>query len=83
MSQERKYNILYFGLLADRRGVPEETLESMAHTVEDLYAELDRKYGLGIDTRYFRAAVNDEFVYWDHPLLTGDTVAFMPPMSGG
>ena len=34
-------------------------------------------------TERMRVAVNDEFVAWDHALVSGDTVAFLPPMSGG
>ena len=30
-----------------------------------------------------RAAVNDEFIPWDHLLKDGDHIAFLPPMSGG
>jgi molybdopterin converting factor subunit 1 len=29
------------------------------------------------------AAVNEEYVPGDHPLADGDTVAFIPPVSGG
>ncbi len=60
-----------------------ETIESTAKSAASLYAELDAAHALGLDPRYFRAAVNDEFVFWDHPLQAGDTVAFLPPMSGG
>ncbi len=75
--------ICYFGLLAERRGFQEETLETSATTPAALYAELDARYALGLSIRDFRAAVNDEFVAWDHPLNDGDGVALMPPMSGG
>jgi molybdopterin converting factor small subunit len=30
-----------------------------------------------------RMAVNDNFVGLDHPLQDGDTLAFIPPVSGG
>ena len=30
-----------------------------------------------------RLAVNDEFVSWEHPLSEKDSIAFLPPMSGG
>ncbi len=75
--------ICYFGLLAERRGFSEESLETAAATPAELYAELDERHALGLSTRDFRVAVNDEFVAWDHPLKHADEVALMPPMSGG
>lgn len=73
----------YFGLLAERRGMSEERVVSSATTTSELYAELDELHGLGLATSDFRAAVNDEFVSWDHPLSEKDSVALLPPMSGG
>ena len=71
--------VCYFGLLAERRGLAEETVTTAAPTPAALFAEL----GLGISISGLRAAVNDEFVPWDHPLNDGDSVALLPPMSGG
>jgi molybdopterin synthase sulfur carrier subunit len=75
--------VCYFGLLTERRGLAEERLVSSATTPAALYAELDARHALGLATSDFRAAVNDEFVSWDHPLVENDTVALLPPMSGG
>lgn len=77
------YQISYFGLLAERRGLSEESLDSDAATPLALYQELDARHRLGLAANDMRAAVNDEFVSWDHPLQRNDRVAFLPPMSGG
>lgn len=77
------YHVSYFGLLAERRGLSDETLESHASTPRGLYQEIDSRDHLGLTVSDMRAAVNDEFVSWDHPLAIGDRVAFLPPMSGG
>lgn len=76
-------NICYYGLLADRRGLAQESLDSNPSTPAELYAALDSEHKLGLTTTDFRVAVNDEFVAWDRPLAENDTVAFLPPMSGG
>ena len=75
--------ICYFGLLAERRGLSEERKSSSTRTAAELYAELDSLHQLGLSISDFRVAVNDEFVAWDHPLADHDTVALLPPMSGG
>lgn len=77
------FTVCYFGLLADRRGLTNERVTSSATTPAALYAELDAAHGLGLAIADFRAAVNDAFVPWDHPLAENDTVALLPPMSGG
>ena len=83
MSEPRIYTVLYFGLLAERRGLAEEKVSSDAGTTAALYAELDAAHGLGLKTENFRVAVNDEFAAWDQEIIGGESIAFLPPMSGG
>lgn len=83
MSAPSFYQILYFGLLAERSGRSEESFASTAATPAALYRELNAIYQFGMAPRHLRVAVNAEFVSWDHPLAAGDTVALLPPMSGG
>ena len=77
------YQVSYFGMLAERRGLADERLASPAATPAALYQELDAAHRLGLAVSDLRAAVNDEFAPWDHPLKDGDRIAFLPPMSGG
>ncbi|MEO8614898.1 MAG: MoaD/ThiS family protein [Luteolibacter sp.] len=79
----KSYTVSYFGLLAERRGISEEQVTSTAGTPSELYQELDATHQLGLTVGNFRAAVNDEFAAWNHPLETGDRIALLPPMSGG
>ncbi len=73
----------YFGILADQRGLADESLQSRAPTVLALYHELAGKFALYRQVEFLRAAVNDEFVEWSCPINDNDRIAFMPPMSGG
>ena len=75
--------VCYYGLLAERRGLAEERVTSAATTSAALYAELCAAHALGLSTADFRVAVNDEFVSWDHQISENDSIAFLPPMSGG
>ncbi len=83
MNAEKHIAILYFGLLGERRGLAGERLETRAATPRELFGALEREHALGFSPDHLRVAVNDEFVAWDHALVSGDTVAFLPPMSGG
>ncbi len=75
--------ISYYGLLADRRGLSSERIETASSTPREVYRELDARHHLRLELPNMRAAVNDAFVSWDHPLRDGDRIAFLPPMSGG
>ncbi len=77
------YLVSYFGLLAERRGLSDESLTSHATTPAELYTELNDAHHLGLKIEHFRAAVNDEFAPWDLSLHDQDRIAFLPPMSGG
>ncbi|MDP3851244.1 MAG: MoaD/ThiS family protein [Luteolibacter sp.] len=77
------YQIHYFGLLGERRGLAEESIASPEQTPAGLYAAINAEHRLGMEVSDFRVAVNDEFTPWEHPLHDGDHIAFLPPMSGG
>lgn len=77
------YQIDYFGVLAERRGLASESLIHSATTPAQLYADLCSTHCLGLAMEDIRTAVNDEFSTWDRPLVVGDRIAFLPPMSGG
>lgn len=77
------YRIHYFGLLAGHRGLADESLTSNVDSARELYEEISAQHGLELPHQNIRAVVNDEMVPWDHPLVDGDEIAFLPPMSGG
>jgi molybdopterin synthase sulfur carrier subunit len=83
MNPSQQYSICYYGLLAERRGLAEETLNHPATSPAALYAALDAEHRLGLLVADLRVAVNDAFAPWDHPLADGDRIALLPPMSGG
>ena len=81
--------ILYFSWVRDRTGVGKEeiTLPENVTTVEQLATWLRGKsdgYGEAFaDLSIIRAAVNQEHVKLDHPIVADDEVAFFPPVTGG
>ena len=81
--------VLYFAWLRQRIGVAAEEfdLPSDVHTVDELVGWLTVKgpgYAKGFaEPQVIRAAVNYEYVPFDHVLTNADEVAFFPPVTGG
>jgi sulfur-carrier protein len=80
-----RVTILYFAHLVDRTGTREETREvpngATAVILRDLVAKAHTKLGESLKT--CRIAVDEEFVDGGTLLRDGQTVAFIPPVSGG
>ncbi|MEM6888530.1 MAG: molybdopterin converting factor subunit 1 [Pseudomonadota bacterium] len=80
-------NVLYFAWVRERIGVPRETLESQAATVQDLVDELksrEARYEMAFaDTSALRVALDQELSSFDAPLAGVREIAFFPPMTGG
>jgi molybdenum cofactor guanylyltransferase len=75
--------IQYFALMREQSGRSEETVETMASTPADLYAELQARYGFTLPREQLKVAVNSEFAPWSRRLAAGDAVVFIPPVAGG
>ena len=75
--------ILYFAQLKQSRGLAEESLDTETATVGALYRTLAEQHSLNLPLGQIRIARNEAFCPPDTPIEDGDTIAFMPPMSGG
>lgn len=76
--------VILFGALQDIGGWRERTIETAS--LEGLKALLTREDpGLGarLSGAGVFAVINRDMVRGDHPLGSGDEVAFIPPVSGG
>jgi molybdopterin synthase sulfur carrier subunit len=80
-------NVLYFAWVRERIGLPRETVETEASTVQDLVEELkarEARYEAAFaDTSALRVALDQELSDFDAPLAGVREVAFFPPMTGG
>ena len=80
-------DILYFAWLRERIGIPKESWETEAATVNDLVVELrarEERYALSFDdVSSLRVALYQEMSSFDAPLDGVCEVAFFPPMTGG
>ena len=81
--------ILYFAWMRQRIGSSAETVDLPGDvtTVNDLVDWLvgrGENYGQAFAKReVIRAAVNQEYVRFDHPVSNEDEIAFFPPVTGG
>ncbi|MFV0415997.1 MAG: molybdopterin converting factor subunit 1 [Chthoniobacterales bacterium] len=75
--------VLYFAVLREQSGAPQEEIHTRAATVGDLYHELRTQHHFTLESANLRIACNEDFVPLDHVFTSGDTLALMPPMSGG
>jgi MoaE-MoaD fusion protein len=80
-----RVRVLFFGQLKEITGVAQEDAElSEGARVEDLFERYGRRFPLlGSFRSSVAASVNQEYAGWSTPLVSGDEVAFLPPVSGG
>lgn len=74
--------ILFFAHLRDEAGHESVEIEAAGKTVAELKQIIAEQYGVQkLDTSM--AAINEEFSSNDEVIKDGDTIAFIPPVSGG
>ncbi|WP_026695936.1 molybdopterin converting factor subunit 1 [Peribacillus kribbensis] len=74
--------VLFFAFLKEAAGRESMEVEMSGETLADLKKKLSQEYRIeNLET--VMAAVNEEFAPDDTVLEEGDTVAFIPPVSGG
>ena len=80
-----RLRVLFFGRLRELTGIAEDSLEMPSGTtladIFDRYAARFPK--LASFHSSLVASRNEEFAAWDTPVSEGDTIAFLPPVSGG
>jgi molybdopterin converting factor subunit 1 len=81
--------LLYFGWVRQKVGCAEEqvappdSVRDVAGLIAWLVARSPGHAAAFADPRQIRAAVNQDFCKFDHPVAAGDEVAFFPPVTGG
>jgi len=80
-----KVNLLYFSSIKDTLGKSREEIElPEGSTISDLVEILENKYPQIFENLgSVMFAINEEYADKENPLKEGDTVALIPPVSGG
>lgn len=74
-------NILYFAHLKEATRLESEQLDAAGKTIAELKAILMERHSIKLNEAM--TAVNEEFTAEETILHEGDTIAFIPPVSGG
>lgn len=80
---QKKVTVLYFSVLKEQTQKSEETFQTQAATVNEIFDELDKKYQFNINKHMLRISINNEIQTWDDEIHHNDTIIFLPPYSGG
>lgn len=73
----------YFAALRTARGQAMEQIRIHPSTAQELYCKLRAQYHWALDPGEVRVAINGQFAPMDQAISSGDTIAFIPPVSGG
>ncbi|WP_313890870.1 molybdopterin converting factor subunit 1 [Psychrobacillus sp.] len=74
--------LLYFAGLKEKTGLEKEQIQFSGHQVKELVEFVQNKYE-NFSNSAVLVAVNEEYALPEDVLQVGDTVAFIPPVSGG
>lgn len=74
--------VLYFASLKEKIGHKQEQIQFAGKTVDQLIDYIAKQYDR-FPKDSLLVAVNEEYVLGNERLADGDTVAFIPPVSGG
>lgn len=79
-----RVKVLYFSSVKDKLGIQSEEIEFKGNTIADLKHFLAEKYPqIKENLEKVMFAVNEEYADPSINLKDGDTVAIIPPVSGG
>ena len=78
-----RVDVLYFAALRDAAGIASEHVDTEATDLSALYADVQSRHALPFAQKQLRVAVDGVFAGWNDPVLSGSTVGFIPPVSGG
>ena len=81
--KQKCVTIQYFAVFREKAQKDLEELTTDAETAGDFYQELANKYGFNMGAKHIRVAINDDFGSMNQKIETGDTLVFIPPVSGG
>lgn len=79
----KNVTVIYFAQLGQQRGLTEESIQTDLANISELYQHLQKQHNFSLGYSHIRAARNEEFCSAQSCIEDGDTIAFMPPVSGG
>ncbi|MFD1065663.1 molybdopterin converting factor subunit 1 [Oceanobacillus locisalsi] len=74
--------LLFFADIQEKMGKSQLAYDCDSVTIRELKEQLKTAYGL-FEIDHVMTAVNEEYAMEEDMVKAGDTVAFIPPVSGG
>lgn len=82
-SDKKHITVQFYASLRQQTKHANIQFASQAQTLRELFTELSEKYSLSINPQTLRYAKNDRLVPSSEIFEDGDTIVFIPPVSGG
>ena len=79
----KEITIQYFAMFREKTQKDSELIKTQAETAQDCYLELEQRYGFNFKLGHIRVAINDDFSAMTQEIQSGDSIVFIPPVSGG
>ncbi|MGB2128832.1 MAG: molybdopterin converting factor subunit 1 [Flavicella sp.] len=76
-------NVLFFGIVADLLGTDTIKMDFSGKNVFDFKEQLVKNHPVLVSYKNYAVAVNEHYASDETPLSQGDTIAIIPPVSGG
>ncbi|MCF8277065.1 MAG: MoaD/ThiS family protein [Flavobacteriales bacterium] len=77
-----KFNVKYFGMIAEWAGSENDQLDFSGTSVAELRSEIEKRIP-GLNSASYQIAVNHVIVAEDAIITLGDEIAVLPPFAGG
>lgn len=75
--------VIYFASLRDATQKTEETINTDAKTIDELFDSLNSSYSFTLKKSDLRVAINEEYKDFSSEINLNDTIVFIPPVAGG
>ena len=80
----KSIQVKYFSSLRDSSKKSEESLTiEKPIKASQIFDELNERYQFPLDRSYIKVAINETYRDWDTLLYGGETLVFIPPVTGG
>lgn len=79
----KEVHLEFYAQFREQAGVRQTQWKTDKTNLTELYKDVAERYGFNLQPDNIRVARNQKFAPWNSPVVAGDTVSFLPPVTGG